>query len=109
MRNRRCVAPHVWQTDSSTRAARPDEFKLLIDEIDGYRRDYGRADAPFEYQAMSGDAFNPDGVKKLEDIGVAESIVAFRNPYDAEPDNRSLEDMIGQLHWFADNVIAKVG
>jgi hypothetical protein len=63
---------------------------------------------PFEYQSMSGDAFSPDGVRKLEDIGVQEAIVAFRNPYAAEPDTRTLDDMIGQLRWFADTVIAKV-
>jgi probable F420-dependent oxidoreductase len=85
-----------------------EEFRVLIDEIDGYRREFGREGVPFEYQAMSGDAFSPDGVKKLEDLGVAESIVAFRNPYAAEPDTRTLDEMVGQLHWFADNVIAKV-
>ena len=72
------------------------------------RREYGRENEPFEYQSMSGDAFSPDGVRKLEDIGVQEAIVAFRNPYKAEPDHRTLDEMIGQLHWFADTVIAKV-
>jgi probable F420-dependent oxidoreductase len=84
------------------------EFKAVIDEIDGYRREFGREKVPFEYQSMSGDAFSPDGVRKLEDIGVQEAIVAFRNPYAAEPDTRTLDDMIGQLRWFADTVIAKV-
>jgi len=84
------------------------EFELVIDEIDGYRREYGRESVPFEYQSMSGDAFSPEGVRKLEDIGVQEAIVAFRNPYAAEPDTRTLDEMIGQLHWFADTVIAKV-
>lgn len=85
-----------------------EEFGAVIAEIDGYRRECGRESEPFEYQAMSGDAFSPDGVKKLEDLGVRESIVAFRNPYAAEPDTRTLEEMVGQLNWFADNVIAKV-
>ena len=82
-----------------------EEFKVLIDEIEGYRREYGREEVPFEYQAMSGDAFTPDGIKRLEDIGVHESIVAFRDPYKAEPDTKSLEQRIADIERFADAVI----
>lgn len=84
-----------------------EEMKAMIDEIDGYRREYGREQEPFEYQSMSGEAFSPDGVKRLEDIGVAEAIVAFRNPYDGTPDTQTLEEKVGQINWFAENVIHK--
>jgi hypothetical protein len=31
---------------------------------------------------MSAEAFSVDGVKKLEDLGIHEAIVAFSNPYE---------------------------
>jgi probable F420-dependent oxidoreductase len=83
------------------------EFAVVIEEIEGYRREYGRQDVPFEYQAMSGDAFTLDGVKRLEDIGVHESIVAFRDPYKAEPDTKTLEQRIADIERFADAIIHK--
>lgn len=79
-----------------------------VREIDGYRKEYGRDHLPFEYQSMSAEAFSVDGVRKLEDLGVQEAIVAFRNPYAAEPDTQTLDDKIGALRWFADSVIQKV-
>jgi len=84
-----------------------EETKAVIDEIDGYRKEYDRDHLPFEYQSMTGEAFSPDGVKRLEDIGVQETVIAFRDPYKAEPDTQSLEDKIGQINWFADAVISK--
>ena len=30
---------------------------------------------------MSVDAYTPDGIKRLEDKGVTDAIVGFRNPY----------------------------
>ena len=84
-----------------------DALASCIAEIEGHRKEYGREHLPFEYQSMSGEAFSPDGVRRLEDIGVQEAIVAFRNPYDAEPDTQTLDEKIGALRWFADNVIQK--
>jgi hypothetical protein len=56
---------------------------------------------------MGAEAFSIDGVRKLEDLGVSEAIVAFRNPYLAEPDPQTLEEKIGAIRWFAENVIHK--
>ena len=50
-----------------------------------------------------------DGVKRLEDIGVTECIVGFRDTYKGEPDDKSIEHKIAILRWFADNIIAKTG
>jgi probable F420-dependent oxidoreductase len=82
-----------------------EEFAPLIGEIEEYRKEYGRDQLPFEYQAMSADAFSPDGVRRLEDIGVHESIVAFRDPYKAEPDRKPLGQRIADLERFADALI----
>lgn len=84
-----------------------DDLKGTIDQINDFRKEFGRDKEPFEYQSMSADAFSPDGVKRLEDIGVQEAIVAFRNPYEDGKDTQTLEEKIGALRWFAENVIQK--
>lgn len=78
-----------------------------VAEIEQYRKEYGREKVPFEYQSMSAEAFSVDGVKKLEDLGIHEAIVAFSNPYEGKPDTQTLDQKIGMIRWFADNVIQK--
>lgn len=84
-----------------------DDLKGTIDQINEFRKEVGRDKEPFEYQSMSAEAFSPDGVKRLEDIGVQEAIVAFRNPYQDGKDTQTLDEKIGALRWFSENVIAK--
>ena len=57
---------------------------------------------------MSADAYTPDGIKRLEDKGVTNAIVGFRNPYIMGPDTEPLDDKIRHLEEFAEKVIAKV-
>mgnify|MGYP000604443499 CR=1 FL=1 len=47
--------------------------------------------------------FNPQS-----DLGVSEVTVAFRNIYEQEVDNKTLEEKIGVINWYANEVIAKV-
>ena len=54
------------------------------------------------------DAFTPDGVKRLEDIGVTDVIVGFRNSYANDADSQSFDDKVGNLRAYADSVIAKI-
>jgi probable F420-dependent oxidoreductase len=84
-----------------------EDFALVMGEINALRKEYGRDDLPFEYQSMGAEAFSLDGIKKLEEIGVGEAIVGFRNPYDGSPDTQTLEEKIGQINWFAENLIHK--
>ncbi len=84
-----------------------------LDDLAGYvktlrtlRAEYGREKAPFEVHGMGAEAFSADGVKRLEDVGVDEVIVAFRNVYNKDPDT-TLEEKLAQMRWYADNVIAK--
>jgi len=84
-----------------------EDLKLLIDEINILRKEYGRDHLPFEIQSMGADAFSLDGIKKLEEIGVGEAIIGFRNPYDGSPDTQKLEEKIDQIKWFAENLIHK--
>ena len=84
-----------------------EDLKLLVDEINILRKEYGRDHLPFEIQSMGADAFSLDGIKKLEEIGVGEAIVGFRNPYDGSLDTQKLEEKIDQIKWFAENLIHK--
>ena len=81
-------------------------YKAFMDRIDGYRREFGRDHLPFEYQAMTAEAYTPDGIKRLEDLGVHEVIVAFRDVYQKQPDT-TLEHKLGELGWYADHIISK--
>jgi alkanesulfonate monooxygenase SsuD/methylene tetrahydromethanopterin reductase-like flavin-dependent oxidoreductase (luciferase family) len=84
----------------------PQELETAIRRLGELRRDYGRERDPFEIHVISLDAYTVDGVKRLEDLGVTDAIVGFRNAY-AE-DTMTLEQKIGALEGFAENVIAKV-
>ncbi len=70
------------------------------------RREYGREHEAFEVHAISLDAYTPDGVRRLEGLGVSDVIVGFRNAY--QTDTVPLEQKIRALEGFAENVIAKV-
>jgi probable F420-dependent oxidoreductase len=69
------------------------------------RREYGRESEPFEIHVISLDAYTPDGVRRLEDQGVTDVIVGFRNAY--ETDTMPLQQKIDALERYADQVIAK--
>jgi len=84
-----------------------EDLEAMVNEINGYRKDYGRENEPFQYQSMGADAFSVDGVKRLEDLGVTEAIFAFQNPYDGSQDTQTLDEKIAQINWFAENVIQK--
>ena len=61
----------------------------------------------YQFQVMGEAAYSPDGIKKLEDLGATEVIVAFRNTYEGGPDDRTLEGMIAEINWYAEEVINK--
>ena len=54
------------------------------------------------------DAFKLDGVKRLEDQGITDVIVGFRNAYDNAPDIQPLDVKIGALRKYADKIISKL-
>ena len=69
------------------------------------RREHGRENEPFEIHVISLDAYTIDGVRRLEDLGVTDAIVGFRNAY--EKDVMPLQDKLDALRRYADMVIAK--
>jgi hypothetical protein len=58
---------------------------------------------------ISYDAYDLDGIKRLEDKGVTDCIVGFRVPYIMGPDPEPLQDKIDHLNRYADQIISKVG
>jgi probable F420-dependent oxidoreductase len=81
-------------------------LERLIGRVGELRKEYGRDRKPFEIHVISMDAYTIDGVRRLEDLGVTDVIVGFRNAYEA--DTQELAQKIDALRQFADNVIAKV-
>ena len=82
------------------------DFEAAIARIQELRREAGREREPFEIHVISTEAYTPDGVKRLEDLGVTDAIIGFRNAYG--PDTMPLQAKIDALKGFADSVIAKV-
>jgi probable F420-dependent oxidoreductase len=93
-----------WISAGSTLGA----LKDMIATLDGYRAQFGRRGEPFAIHASSAESFDPDGVKRLEDLGVHETGAAFRNAYAGGPDERTLQSMLDDLNRYADTVITKV-
>lgn len=85
-----------------------EELADMMAKIDRYRAEAGRSHLPFEVHAMGIASYTVEGLKQMEDMGVAEAVVAFRNVYAGGEDDRTLEQMIGEIHYYADNIIAKV-
>jgi probable F420-dependent oxidoreductase len=83
-----------------------ETLKKLLARLAELRREYGRDKQPFEIHVISMDGFTIDGVKRLEDLGVTDAIVGFRNAYLA--DDQSLDQKLRALRGFAENVIAKL-
>ena len=55
---------------------------------------------------ISMDAYSVDGVKRLEDQGITDCIVGFRNAY--EKDEHTLQQKLDALKGYADRVIRKM-
>jgi alkanesulfonate monooxygenase SsuD/methylene tetrahydromethanopterin reductase-like flavin-dependent oxidoreductase (luciferase family) len=68
------------------------------------RREAGREREPFEVHVIALEAYTVDGVRRLEDQGVTDVIVGFRNAY--ERDTTTLQQKIDALRGYADRVIA---
>ena len=77
----------------------------MIQQIEEFRKSFGRDEKDFQYHAMTEAAYSKEGLDDLVAAGVTEVIIAFRNPYDAEPDTQTLEEKIGMINWYAENVI----
>lgn len=84
----------------------PEELKGYLAKIAEYRKEYGTESKPFEIHVISMDGFTPDGIKRLEDLGVTDTIVGFRNAY--QDDKTTLDQKLEALRRYGDAVIAKL-
>ena len=83
-----------------------EELVERLDYIQERRKEYGRQNESFRVLAGLAVAPTPDNVKRLEDIGVTDMSVGYRNPY--EPDTMPLQSKIDWVKRFGDDVIAKL-
>ena len=83
----------------------PADLPGLLDRLAALRAEYGTDKKPFEIHVISADAYSPDGIRRLEDLGVTDVIVGFRWPYGVEQDTEPLQTKIDNLTRFADTVI----
>lgn len=85
----------------------PEPLEDLLKRLGELRVEYGRQDEPFETHVIALEAYTVDGVHRLEDLGVTDVIIGFRNPYYEKIDSMSLGEKVDALRRFADDVIAK--
>lgn len=79
----------------------------FIARIRELRKEHERSAEPFEFHAISMDAYTLDGVQRLEDAGVTDVIVGFRNAYQA--DRTPLEKKLAAIARYGESIIAKPG
>lgn len=84
------------------------QLATMLERLGRLRSEYERSELPFEVHVISMDAYSADGIKRLEDLGVTDAIVGFRNAYETGPDRESLDDKVAALGRFAESVIAKL-
>jgi probable F420-dependent oxidoreductase len=86
----------------------PETLAKLLGRVEELRVEHGKQNDPFEIHVISMDAYTPDGIKRLEDIGVTDVVIGFRNAYANKADDQTLDQKLAALRGFADGVIAKV-
>jgi probable F420-dependent oxidoreductase len=85
-----------------------EDLGELIRRLHGLREEYGRADGPFTIHAISLDAYSADGIKRMEEAGITDAIVGFRDAYQPGADPETLDQKLSALRRFAESVIQKV-
>ncbi len=85
-----------------------DVLAPMVAEINRYRTELGTVGKPFRLFATAMGEVTPDVVRQMQDLGVTDMPVAFRNLYAVEEDRQPLAEKIDALKHFADTVIAKI-
>ena len=82
------------------------EIRGWIADLAAQRREYGRADLPFEIKVVCSDVFDLEGYRRLEDAGVTDLIGMPWLLYGGDPS--ALDTKTKGIERFADDVIAKL-
>ena len=83
-----------------------EEIGALISTVLEYRQDSDRAGQPLDVLASANDAFDVDGYRRLEDVGVTHILTMPWLFYGADP--ALLDEKTDGIRRFADDVIAKM-
>jgi probable F420-dependent oxidoreductase len=83
-----------------------DELREIVKRLRAQRAGYGREDEPLDVVAACSDAFDPDGYRRLEELGVTHLQTMPWMFYGL--DANSLEGKLEGLRRFAEDVIAKM-
>ena len=84
---------------------------ITVSEASGYGRQKGHTEVyrgaeytvDFVPKVSLEAVVDDDDVERITDV-----IVGFRDAYDLAQDTQSLDEKIGAIHWYADEVISKV-
>jgi len=71
-----------------------------IARIHKFRDEFGTAGRGFKVFTTGANAFTAQGLRELEDIGVTDVVIGFRNLYEYESD-KPLDEKIAMLNWYA--------
>jgi probable F420-dependent oxidoreductase len=82
-----------------------EQLDRLLARLHELRREGGRDDR-FDVHAPSLDGYSVDGIRRLEERGVTDVIIGFRDPYTLEPDTQPLSEKIELVRRYGDEVIA---
>ena len=80
------------------------ELRGYLGKINRYREELGAAGRPFKVYTTGQNAFSKEGIEELEDLGVTDVIIGFRDVYNMEPD-KELPEKIQMLQWYAGEFI----
>jgi probable F420-dependent oxidoreductase len=83
-----------------------DEQRALLRRLKALLREHGRGGQAFEIHASPLGVTGLDGFREFEELGVTDCIVGPRNPY--QDDELALEQKLGFIQTFAEQVIAKL-
>jgi probable F420-dependent oxidoreductase len=86
----------------------PEELAPLLSRLSELRKEYGRDHLPFEIHVISPEVFSLEGIRRLEDAGVSDVIVGFRNVYTPGPDTQPLQMKVDALRRYADGIISQL-
>ena len=84
-----------------------EDLIAMLERLQTLRSEYGRQNDPFEIHVISPEAYRPDGIRRLEDLGVTDVLVGFRDAYRLAPDTQTLEEKKATLRQYAEQVIEK--
>ena len=82
-----------------------EEIAGVVPRLAELRAEFGRSDVPFEIKALCVDAFDLDGFRRMEEIGVTDAVVC---PWYFRPgDVNALDHQVDAVAWFGEEMVSK--